>query len=101
MKFMNLEIIYVEYNRQVRESIEDHQKFLKSGKRYQDWPHVNIDYAAIEEMIRHETAIAYPHFSQNKINYIWSKVYEDYHSSFGECISGMYELCDFVDKMPK
>lgn len=101
---MNLDPIYAEYDKQWRldkEDKEDYVECLKFGKGYKDGPRVTINYWQIEEMIREEARRAYPEFSAEKINYIWSKVYDDYHSSFSDCIGGMSEYCEFVKNLPK
>lgn len=98
---MNLDPIYAEYSRQSRLSREDYAKYMQSGKEYKDWPHIGINYGQIEEMIREEARRAYPELSADKINYIWSEVYDYYHSAFSDCIGGMSDLCEFVKNMPK
>ena len=94
-------MVRIKYDKQWILVCEDDLKYRQSGKKYKDWPHISINYGQIEEMIREEARRAYPEFSAEKINYIWSKVYDDYHSSFSDCIGGMSEYCEFVKNLPK
>lgn len=62
---------------------------------------INIDYNQLEEMIIAAAKEKYPQFSEKQIRYIYGLAYREYHSTFGDCIFGMDDLCSFMANFPK
>lgn len=60
-----------------------------------------IDYDKITSGILEAARQEFPELTEQQLGLIWSKVYEENHSYFGECIWGMHSLCEFSANLLK
>ncbi len=99
---MNFEQVYQIYNEDYKKSQDAFQDWnrIRDTVSYDKFTGFKMDYGKIEKLII-EAAKEEFGFTDKQLGYIYSKVYEDKHSSFGDCIYGMKEYCQFIKDFPK